>query len=321
MLQNITERDRAKLYHRLLPDRIRRYLNRRGIPDEIINRHLLGWDGRRITIPVFGRDGDVLFQRLAKGPNDHSDSPKVLSPAGVGVELYGWDTLARQPSRVVICEGEFDRLVLEAHGFPAVTSTGGAGVFPKKWAPFFAQIPEIYICFDHDAAGEAGAANVKRILPPAHIIRLPSELGEKGDVTDYFVRMKKSRSAFEKLLRASKQEDSKPRSPESRPPSDHRSVSARAKRLIHTIPIQSIVEQYVDLRRSGEKLTGLCPFHADKRPSLTVYPATSTYFCFGCGAHGDVISFLMNKESITFGQALEALERFLYTNELFRKSS
>src|SRR5260370_23585437 len=78
--QILTERDKAKLYHRLLPVEIRRYLNRRGIPDGIINRQLLGWNGRRITIPIFGRYGEILFFRFAKAPDDRSDTAQVLSP-------------------------------------------------------------------------------------------------------------------------------------------------------------------------------------------------------------------------------------------------
>jgi len=117
----------AAEYHRALPDRIREYLHARGIPDEVIDRRMLGWNGSRITIPVFNHNGVCAFFRLAKDPDDKSDSPKMLSSRGSHVDLYGWEVLRLQPKRVIICEGEFDRLVLEANGFDAVTSTGGAG--------------------------------------------------------------------------------------------------------------------------------------------------------------------------------------------------
>jgi DNA primase len=48
-------------------------------------------------------------------------------------ELYGWENLVSKPSQIIICEGEFDRLVLEANGFNAVTSTGGAKTFRHEW--------------------------------------------------------------------------------------------------------------------------------------------------------------------------------------------
>ncbi len=172
----LTERDTAKLYHRMLPPDIRQYLNGRGIPDTIIDRQLLGWNGKSITIPVFGHDGhEVLTFRLAKSPKDTSDSPKILSEPGTWAELYGWETLAREPHRVVICEGEFDRLVLEANGIPAVTSTAGAHVFLPHWAKHFERIPRVYICFDRDPAGHDGMEKVRRILPQATIVELPAE--------------------------------------------------------------------------------------------------------------------------------------------------
>src|ERR1700687_779771 len=64
MLNPINQRDVALKYHRLMREEIRRYLNGRGIPDAIIKRQLLGWNGSRITIPIFGRDGEVLFFRF-----------------------------------------------------------------------------------------------------------------------------------------------------------------------------------------------------------------------------------------------------------------
>ena len=56
--------------------------------------------------------------------------------------------------------------------------------------------------------------------------------------------------------------------------------------------IESVIQSYVDLRRRGKNLVGLCPFHNEKTPSFTVYPETASYYCFGCGAKGDVISLV-----------------------------
>src|SRR5229473_3083951 len=146
----------AAQYHRALPDRIRAYLNARGIPDEVIDRRLLGWNGVRITIPIFNRKGVCAFFRLAKDPDDKSDTPKMLSLRGSQVDLYGWEVLRLNPKRIIICEGEFDRLVLEAKGFDAVTSTGGAGTFKEQWSEAFSEISEVYICFDRDESGQRG---------------------------------------------------------------------------------------------------------------------------------------------------------------------
>jgi hypothetical protein len=83
----------AAEFHRELPNRIRRYLHTRGIPDEIINRRLLGWNGWCITIPVFNRNGVCAFFRLAKDPDDPGDAPKILSLRGSHSDLYGWEVL------------------------------------------------------------------------------------------------------------------------------------------------------------------------------------------------------------------------------------
>ena len=57
-------------------------------------------------------------------------------------------------------------------------------------------------------------------------------------------------------------------------------------------PIEEVVGQYVNLKRSGSNLFGLCPFHGEKTPSFTVYPENNSFYCFGCGAGGDVITFI-----------------------------
>jgi DNA primase len=75
--------------------------------------------------------------------------------------------------------------------------------------------------------------------------------------------------------------------------------------------IVEIVRGYVTLRPAGAGFKGLCPFHDEKTPSFNVNPARQIYKCFGCGSGGDVLSFLMAIESITFLEALETLARGL----------
>src|SRR5437867_3318192 len=110
MTETIDPLEVARRYHDSLPPRIREYLNRRGISQEIIDLHLLGWNGERITIPIFDREGCLAFFKLAKDPEDLLPGPKMLTPAGAHVELYGWERVRVKPCRIMICEGEFDRL-------------------------------------------------------------------------------------------------------------------------------------------------------------------------------------------------------------------
>src|SRR3989442_4585555 len=115
----------AREYHGNLPQRLRDYLReKRGISDTIIDLRLLGWNGSRITIPIFDRNGGFEFFKLAKDPDDKSNGPKMLTAPGVHADLYGCERVLANPEQIIICEGEFDRLVLETHGLAAVTSTG-----------------------------------------------------------------------------------------------------------------------------------------------------------------------------------------------------
>ena len=313
-------RFRAEQYHKRLPEEIRRYLTGRGIADSVVRDNLIGWNGKRMTIPVFDRNRDVAFFRFAKAPADQGNGPEILSEVGSSPELYGWNTLAREPHTVVICESEFDRLVLESHAYAAVSSTGGAGVFLPEWAPAFEDVARVFICFDRNAASQAAAENVKAILPKARIVALPADVGERGGISEFFVGLKRTRVDFDLLLAAAAAREEHARTAaDSRLGAEEearrRTVIRRAERVRDAVPLQKIVEWYTDLAPDGGVLVGRCPFHEETSPSFTVYPDRGTYFCFGCEAHGDVIAFLMRKESMTYGQALEALEEFRYADD------
>ncbi len=71
--------------------------------------------------------------------------------------------------------------------------------------------------------------------------------------------------------------------------------------------IVDLIGSYVPLRRRGRLYTGLCPFHNEKTPSFTVYPDTQSYYCFGCGAGGDVISFVRQRENLDYIEAVRFL--------------
>lgn len=302
----------AAEYRAALPDRIREYLHSRGLSDEVIAAYDLGWDGRRIAIPITNRDGKIVSFKLAKDPEDQTDSPKMLAPLGSRLELYGWEEVFREPVFLVICEGEFDRLVLQSHGIPAVTSTGGAGTFRREWAKDFEAIRQVYLCFDRDEAGRQGALKVGRLIPHACIVDLPEEVGEGGDVTDFFVRLRHTPEDFEKLLADAKPVPPAPMpEPSTHPPSEigiDDTPRERIDRLKRTHPLEDIVSRYVTLRRSSSTLMGRCPFHEDKTPSLAVYTSTQTFYCFGCSKRGDVITFIREVERLSFAAALEFLE-------------
>ncbi len=78
-------------------------------------------------------------------------------------------------------------------------------------------------------------------------------------------------------------------------------------RLKGAADIVEVIQQHTDLRRSGVRMVGLCPFHDERTPSFSVDPQEKLYHCFGCGVGGDVIKFVEEKDGLGFAEAVELL--------------
>src|ERR1043165_2355238 len=76
--------------------------------------------------------------------------------------------------------------------------------------------------------------------------------------------------------------------------------------LLNRVDIVDVVSRYVQLKKGGANYQGLCPFHTEKSPSFTVSPAKQFYHCFGCGAHGNAIGFMMAYASMGYVGAVRA---------------
>ena len=305
MLQISNMLNQALAYHRALPDRIRTYLNARGIPNPLIDMYVLGWTGSKISIPIPNREGEIAFFKLRKDPNDPSDGPKMLtSPTGAHAEIYGWERVLAKPESIVICEGEFDRLVLEARGFAAVTSTAGAGTFLPEWASYFRDIPDVCLCFDNDDAGRNGAARVAALIPLAYVVTWPPEIGDGGDVTDFFMALGRNADDFRTLLRAAQPLPLRMPMPVV---GQSPRTATDVDQVKYSVAIEDIVARYLELTVRGQNYVARCPFHLDRTPSFVVFPTTQTFHCFGCRAHGDTLAFLMKIENLTFREALQVM--------------
>lgn len=81
------------------------------------------------------------------------------------------------------------------------------------------------------------------------------------------------------------------------------------RRIKERLDIVDVIGDYIRLKRSGGGFVGLCPFHDEKTPSFSVSPSRQTYHCFGCGQGGDLFSFVMQRENLSFREALELLAR------------
>ena len=73
--------------------------------------------------------------------------------------------------------------------------------------------------------------------------------------------------------------------------------------------IADVVSSYVTLKRAGSNMTGLCPFHNEKTPSFIVFNAAQNFHCFGCGAGGDVVTFIRRIENLEYIEAIKFLAK------------
>ena len=190
--------DLVEKCHAALPEHIRKYLNARGVSDAIIDAHKLGYEQffrkQWITIPIKDLYGNYAFFKLRQDP-DHGNE-KITYPKGIEAQLYDWETLAAPHGRLVICEGELDRLALQSQTISAITSTHGAGTFKEAWAEKLIknrEIKAVYVCFDNDEAGRKGAERVAKMVEnggkETYLITLPQEVGVGGDITDYLTKL------------------------------------------------------------------------------------------------------------------------------------
>lgn len=303
-------RSRAEFYHRQLPEKARRYLNGRGIPESMIERYALGWNGNAITIPVEDESGDVVFLKTAMPPADGEGAPEIEIPHDAEAQLYPWRTLKREIARVVISANELECLAFEARGFLAVCSTHGPETFKAEWVPRLERIDRVYVCFDRSGASERAAGKIVKLLPHAIVVTLPEEVGPGGGIAECVARLGYTRNDFEGLFaRASCGPIAE---------ADESSAAARfakrAERIKAALPIAKVIGECTGLR-GRRRLLGRCPLHEEPNPTLRVYPKTNRFECFFCGAKGDAINFLEIVEGLTYGQALEALEKIQYSDE------
>jgi DNA primase len=77
--------------------------------------------------------------------------------------------------------------------------------------------------------------------------------------------------------------------------------------LLNRIDVVDVVDKRVQLKKAGANYVACCPFHKEKTPSFSVSPSKQFYHCFGCGAHGSAISFLIEHDGLTFVEAVNDL--------------
>ena len=171
-----------------LPTAIQEWLRARGLTDAVIAANGLDWNGTEIVIPIKDVDGKVLFNKFRRNPfTTDADVPKYRYAYGSTSQLFGVDTIFEKLD-VVICEGEFDAMRLQAYGYCAVSSTGGAGTFKDEWLHHFIG-RNVYVCYDNDEAGLKGGVKLltRAFSIAPKLVVLPAFANGKPvkDVTDF----------------------------------------------------------------------------------------------------------------------------------------
>jgi DNA primase len=159
------------------------YLYSRGLTAEVIARfkigHIFQYNTYWITFPITDVDNNYSFFKLRQDPKYGND--KRMWPASEdGAQIFTW---------------EMDTLLLQSHGIESICGTAGAGTWKESWNKYIRPELEYFICYDNDKTGKEGAVKVAESLYKSGcrkimIIDLPEEVGEKGDLGDYLVRLK-----------------------------------------------------------------------------------------------------------------------------------
>lgn len=183
-----------------LNDEVRRYIReKRGLSDATIRKYQIGWDVKRQrnTVPIRDEHGNLVNIRLYNAKKD----PKMINYTegkwkyGSPARLYGLDELVKyKDKQVIICEGEWDRILLQQEGLMAVTSTHGCSTFRPEWVSYFKE-KDVVVIYDCDKEGQvatntivlkafnnSGVSSIKNVVLP-----LKGDKDDK-DISDYFIK-------------------------------------------------------------------------------------------------------------------------------------
>lgn len=281
-------------------NKIINWLINRGLSPAVILNAGIKWNGRKIVIPIKDKDDNIIFNKYRKDPFCPNDEdPKYIYDTGSKATIYGINLIKNfREDIIIICEGELDALLLISNNLPAVCSTGGAGTFKREWFEDFDVFKKrkIYICFDNDDAGRMGINRIAE-MREVNVIPLPDTLGKGGDITDY-VKLYGIES-FKNLIDYAfpyKIKKEEKRIIEKNSDSNIDLIRAKGK------PITD----YIKTKKNGKYFITNCPFHPDSNASFTIFE-DNKFRCFGCGENGDVIDFIMKRNSLSFKQALNFL--------------
>lgn len=192
-------RHEALFFHQRLPRRLWRAFREAGLPADLVRRRLLGWDGERITVPVFNRERRLARFAHLTDPFDSGGLGSVEEESFSPAELYGWEIIQSRPARLFITADPWERLLLEGRGFRAIGLVGEPMTFKESWVEDFQVVREVYVAFPRSGKATRAAKRIVELIPQARIFYLPPELGE-GGVSEFFLAFRRTEKDFLRLL-------------------------------------------------------------------------------------------------------------------------
>jgi hypothetical protein len=185
--------------------------DRRGYKDETLVRFQMGWDGERVTIPIYDEFNILVNFRRYKW-NSTDDQWKLLNFVDTlgntygEVRIFGIENLVNEDvEEIVWSEGETDRILNEQYGFPTACPTSGAGSWKPEWVKYFRNKKRVYLFQDNDEAGRAATKKLCEKLSrvtDVYVVNWPEGFPVKGDITDFYVKSGMTSDDFRKLMDA-----------------------------------------------------------------------------------------------------------------------
>jgi len=181
-------------------------LGTHGVTLDSVSKYRLGFHNTmtRVSIPIYNKQKELCSIKWYKYKRVNGEN-KMVQPKGAKNQLYLWNEVSESPT-IFITEGEFKAIILSQHGYPACAPTGGAGGFMQEWSSLFKD-KHVVVVFDVDAPGKLGARKICLVLYPyvasIKVVHLTDcNHIPDGDITDYFVKLGKTKEDFDTLLAA-----------------------------------------------------------------------------------------------------------------------
>lgn len=286
---------------------LRKWLDERGLSESSLERVGCTYDSGVISYPryqygfdVRGNDKPIGYKKRSLATGRFWTEPASISHK----DTHPLIVSTANAKGAMICEGESDTMRLAETSLPKdygcdVICIPGANSFPAEWVPLLRRYDQVVVFMDADEAGRALPNRLAGLVPGVRAVVLP----DGDDVCSFLLT--NTEDDLRKLYEIAPLYIAPP-APLRRQAFVWDSAAADG----HRGKLVRVVCEEVQLRKRGNEMVGLCPFHSEKTPSFSVNPERGLYRCFGCGEAGDVVSYLKNKRGMSFAEAMRYLEEY-----------